>query len=264
MIIPWFFIPHMTYLCQPLDAKAFLSLKHLFKMPNSEVVAWGASNGKRDFFHDIDAVRCRTLKFITIQSSFESTGVWPWNHTQVMNHWGQYSDEETMHMYDEPLSAGEFPSSATNPPPNTYSRIKKLENTVFLLLDDTSPDLRKIRNHMRRAIDAGKSSLYNTELAKMNLTRALKWVSAGITNFHQIVCHCLPGRKISGGTRPRQSEIDSWMDMSKPGRHSTRVASRSLGLTEPGTKSARVLCHNYISSIGFPRFGTSGTFQGPD
>lgn len=49
LIIPWFFISHTTHLCQLLDADAFLSLKHYFKMANSEVVAWGGSNEKRDF-----------------------------------------------------------------------------------------------------------------------------------------------------------------------------------------------------------------------
>lgn len=49
LINPWFFIPHTTHLCQLLDAEAFLSLKHCFKMANSEVVAWGGSNEKRDF-----------------------------------------------------------------------------------------------------------------------------------------------------------------------------------------------------------------------
>jgi hypothetical protein len=78
-IIPWFFIPHTTHLCQPLDAEAFLSLKHHFKMANSERVAWGGSNEKRDFFRNIDTVRRRALKSRTVQSSFESTGIWPWN-----------------------------------------------------------------------------------------------------------------------------------------------------------------------------------------
>ena len=77
-------------------------------------------------------------------------------------------------MYDEPSPAREFPSSATNSPPNSYTRIEKLENTVFLLLkDDTTPNLQKIRKHVRRAIDTGKASLYNAELTEMSLTRAL-------------------------------------------------------------------------------------------
>lgn len=81
-------------------------------------------------------------------------------------------------MYDEPLSAGEFLSSATNSPPNSYSRIEILR-TVVPLLDNPCPDLRKIRKHMRRAIDAGKSSLYNAELAEMSLTRALSHKTPG-------------------------------------------------------------------------------------
>ena len=78
-------------------------------------------------------------------------------------------------MYDEPsLSpAREFPSSATNSPPNSYTHIEKLEKTVFPLLNDPTPDLQKIRKHIRRAIDAGKASLYNAELAEMSLARAL-------------------------------------------------------------------------------------------
>jgi hypothetical protein len=172
LIIPWFFIPHTTHLCQPLDAEAFLSLKHHFKMANNEVVAWGGSNEKRDFFRDIDAVRHRALRSKTVQTSFKSTGIWPLDPTQVLNKLGQYSDEETLRMYDEPSPspAREFPSSVTNSPPNSYLRIAKLEKAVFPLLDNPNPDLRR---HIRRAIDAGKASLYNAELAEISLTRAL-------------------------------------------------------------------------------------------
>jgi hypothetical protein len=181
LIIPWYFVPHTTHLCQPLDAEAFLSLKHHFKMANTEVMAWGGSNEKRDFFREIDAVRHRALRSKTIQTSFKSTGIWPLDPKQVLDNLGQYSDEETLRMYDEPSPspAREFPSSATNSPPNSYSRIAKLEKAVFPLLDDTSPDLRKIRKHIRRAIDAGKSSLYNAELAEMSLTRALSHKTPG-------------------------------------------------------------------------------------
>jgi hypothetical protein len=76
-------------------------------------------------------------------------------------------------MYDEPSPTRDFPSLATKSPPNSYARIEKLEKAVFPLLDNPDPDLHKIRKHLRRAIDAGKSSLYNAELAEISLTRAL-------------------------------------------------------------------------------------------
>ena len=66
LIIPWYFMSQTTYLCSPLNAKASLSLKHYFKTANTEVVAWGGSNEKRDFFHNIDAVRHRALRSKTI------------------------------------------------------------------------------------------------------------------------------------------------------------------------------------------------------
>jgi hypothetical protein len=100
-----------------------------------------------------------------------------------LNNLGQYSDKETLRIYDEPSpspsSAREFPSSATNSPPNSYLCIAKLEKAVFQLLGSPSPDLRKIWKHVRRAIDAGKSSLYNAELAEMSLTRALSHKTPG-------------------------------------------------------------------------------------
>jgi hypothetical protein len=96
-----------------------------------------------------------------------------------VNSWGQYSDEETIRIYDEPSPAREFPSSATNSPPNTYSRISRLEDKVFPLLNDPNPDLQKIRKHVRRAIDAGKASIQNAELAEMSLTRALSHKTPG-------------------------------------------------------------------------------------
>jgi hypothetical protein len=179
-IIPWFFMPHTTHLCQPLDAEAFLSLKHYFKLANNDVVAWGGSNEKRDFFNNIDGIRRDALRTKTVLSSFRSTGIWPWNPKQVLNNLGQYSDEDdTLRWYDEPLPAREFSSSATNSPPNTYSRLSRLEDKVFPLLDDPNPDLQKIRKHVRRAIDAGKASLQNAELAEMSLSRALATKTPG-------------------------------------------------------------------------------------
>jgi hypothetical protein len=72
-----------------------------------------------------------------------------------------------------------IPKFSTNYPPNSYSCLKKLKNTGFPLLDNPNPDLRKIRKHIRRAIDARKSSLYNAELAEMSLTRALSHKTPG-------------------------------------------------------------------------------------
>jgi hypothetical protein len=146
---------------------------------NTKVVAWGGSNEKRDFFRNIDAIRHRALRSKTIQTSFRSTGIWPLDPKQVLDNSGQYSDKETLRIYDEPSPAREFPSLATNSPPNSYARIEKLENTVFPLLNNTTPDLQKIRKHVRRAIDAGKSSLYNAELAEISLTRALSHKTPG-------------------------------------------------------------------------------------
>ncbi|KAJ5616637.1 hypothetical protein N7537_001751, partial [Penicillium hordei] len=37
-IIPFYFLPHTTHLCQPLDGQAFQCLKHYFRKENSEVV----------------------------------------------------------------------------------------------------------------------------------------------------------------------------------------------------------------------------------
>jgi len=37
-IIPHFFLPHTTHLCQPLDGPAFQSLKHHFRTMNNEIV----------------------------------------------------------------------------------------------------------------------------------------------------------------------------------------------------------------------------------
>jgi hypothetical protein len=55
---------------------------------NTEVVAWGGSNEKRDFFRNIDAVRHRALRSKTIQTSFRSTGIWPLDPEQVLDNLG--------------------------------------------------------------------------------------------------------------------------------------------------------------------------------
>lgn len=50
-IIPFYFLPYTTHLCQPLDDQAFQCLKHYFRTVNNKAVMWGGSaSKKRDVF----------------------------------------------------------------------------------------------------------------------------------------------------------------------------------------------------------------------
>jgi hypothetical protein len=67
------------------------------------------------------------------------------------------------------------------------------------LLDNPNPDLEKIRKHIRRAIDTGKSSIQNAELAEMSLTRALSHKTPGKKLISK--------RQVKGATKSPLSSI---------------------------------------------------------
>lgn len=49
-IIPLYFLPSTTHLCQPLDGQEFQCLKLYFRKENSEVVMWGGNVSKKTRF----------------------------------------------------------------------------------------------------------------------------------------------------------------------------------------------------------------------
>jgi hypothetical protein len=116
-IVPWWFIPHMTHRCQPLDNKAFLVLKQKFRKKNNEIVRWGGGDvsDKRHFLQLIKSVRKDAFKSQTIKSSFRNTGIWPSNSHIVCDQIDPgWEDEPVLDMYGHTVlvrlhQTGNFP-----------------------------------------------------------------------------------------------------------------------------------------------------------
>lgn len=110
-IIPYWFLPHTTHLCQPLDGKAFQCLKHYYRQMNNELIRWGGNaDRKRDFFRNIKGVRRNAFKSQTIKSSFRDRGIWPFNAKLVLNaidpNWG---NEPTLQIFNSPSPPPRIP-----------------------------------------------------------------------------------------------------------------------------------------------------------
>ncbi|KAJ9473804.1 hypothetical protein VN97_g13276, partial [Penicillium thymicola] len=175
-IIPYCFIPHTTHLCQPLDSKPFLALKHCYQSNNNAVVQWGGSvDRKTDFFREIVAVR-DTLTTRVIKSGFVYCGISPFNYAMVLNPLKKevdYGNDLVIFGEDEDDgSEVDFPSSTTNSPPRDISRInestRKLEADIELLDSELYTAIRHRAKLLCRS--ARISAELATQLAKDNTT----------------------------------------------------------------------------------------------
>lgn len=193
-IIPWWFIPKMTYRCQTLDNKVFSVLKQKFRKKNNEIVRWGGDVGdKRHFLRLIKSVRKDALKAKTIKASFRDTGIWPVDSHIVCDRIDPgWEDEPVLEMYSTPSPDREFPSSATNSPPNSDQRFSKIENKLQKIFEDDKPDLLKVQKHINRAIQGGKQALQDLALAKSTIKKMqshkipVKKSKRFIIHYHQL------------------------------------------------------------------------------
>jgi DNA-binding transcriptional MerR regulator len=173
-IIPWWFIPKMTHRCQPLDGKPFSVLKQKFRRKNNEIVRWGGDvDDKRHFLQIIKTVRKDTFKSQTIKSSFKDTGLWPYDLHIVCDQIDPgWEDEPVLEIYGHtPSPNREFPSSATNSPPNSDQRFSKVEDKIQTIFEDDELDLPKLQKHINRAIHGGKQAVQDLALAKQTIKR---------------------------------------------------------------------------------------------
>lgn len=172
-IIPWYFIPHTTHLCQPLDSAPFLAPKNFYKKHNNHIVPWGGScDRKVDFFREIQHVR-DALTNQVVRSGFRKTCIWPYDSVILLDplkekiNWGP----DLVIFEDTPDR--EFPSSITNTPPRTVKKIRKSSQKFeaqLEALDDEAYALMKKRG--RLLIEATRENAYlvaqyerdNTEL----------------------------------------------------------------------------------------------------
>jgi hypothetical protein len=82
-IIPFYYISHTTYGCQPLDDTPFQVLKHYYKKYNKKKAFWGGdARLKANFFAGIHDVRMLALTMRTIRQKFQENGIWPVNSEQ--------------------------------------------------------------------------------------------------------------------------------------------------------------------------------------
>lgn len=140
---------------------------------NNEIVRWGGNtDDKRDFLRLIKSVRKNAFKSQTVKSSFRDRGIWPWDGSIVCDtidpHW---EDEPVLQIYGTPSPPREFPSSATNSPPDTDQRFSRLEDKLGTILEDSEPDLAKVQKYLKRAIRGGKLALQNASLAQKTITK---------------------------------------------------------------------------------------------
>lgn len=128
---------------------------------------------KRHFLRMIKTVRKDTFKAQTIKSSFRDTGLWPYDLHIVCDQIDPgWEDEPVLQIYGHtPSPDREFPSSATNSPPNSDQRFSKVENKVQLILENDEPDLPKLQKHIDRAIRGGKQAIQDLALAKQTIKR---------------------------------------------------------------------------------------------
>jgi hypothetical protein len=75
-MIPFAFLPHSTYLCQPLDRTPFLNYKQQFRLMNNKLSFWGGKPyGKADFLRIIQPIRARIFYPRIIRDSFKERGI---------------------------------------------------------------------------------------------------------------------------------------------------------------------------------------------
>lgn len=175
-IIPIWFLPHTTHICQPLDGPVFQSLKHYFRAANTEITMWGGSAEKKgDFFRMIYDVRKQAFTQRTIRSSFKSRGIWPFDPEVILAPLRQKSldiEGPLLRMFNTPSPQPEPSSSATNSPPNTTDRVNKLNTKILDDVKELGEEARRMRRHIRRSMDANILLSQRLALCEADLRKA--------------------------------------------------------------------------------------------
>lgn len=173
-IIPIWFLPHTTHLCQPLDGQAFQCLKHYFRKANNEVVMWGGSaSQKRDFFRMIGNIRRDAFTQRTIRSSFSSRGIYPLDPEMILGPLrAQINDTPVLSIINTPSPPPELHSSATNSPPDTIIRVKKLNDKLLSDLTELTELSKRMQRYIRRSIDANLLLSQRLEICEASLKKS--------------------------------------------------------------------------------------------
>jgi hypothetical protein len=151
--IPYYFIPHTTHICQPLDDVPFQVLKHYYKSANNTEIFWGGDvKQKADFFAGIHDVRVRSLTSRTILHGFRECGIWPIKSEKGLMKLGFSEDNDVLEMPGfvfHDIASGSPPpplsSSLPNSPPVTERKLRKASAKVAKHIQDDTSISPKIR-----------------------------------------------------------------------------------------------------------------------
>jgi hypothetical protein len=134
-----------------------------------------------------------------------------------------WEDEPVLDMYGHtrtPSPDGEFPSSATNSPPNSDQRFSKIENKLALIFEDAEnidSHLRTIQKHTQCAIEGGKQAIQDLALARSTI-RKMQSHKIPIKKSKRIIkgASKSPLSSIAGNSRVvRRCTKESMMDIQK-------------------------------------------------
>jgi hypothetical protein len=110
-----------------------------------------------------------------------------------------WEDELSLEIYGyTPSPDREFPSSATNSPPNSDQRFSKIEDKLAPIFEDPKNkeiDLLKVQKPLKRAIQGGRQALQDLPLAKSTIKRM---------QSHKIPVKKSPLSLIAGNSRVQQ------------------------------------------------------------
>lgn len=170
LIIPFFFLPHTTHLCQPLDGEAFQCLKHYFRTANNEVMIWGGSVArKRDFFRMIHQVREKAFIQRIIRSSFRSRGIYPFDPEAILAPLRRLESEGTPLRIFTPSPPPDISSSVTNSPPDTIARVNKLNTKLIKGLENQNQQMKR---YIQRSMDANSYLTQELDLIKASFKKS--------------------------------------------------------------------------------------------
>lgn len=127
--------PHSTHILQPLDVVVFQPLKHYYNKAIDCIVRDGCLHiTKIEFFMIIQDVWLKSFKKTTILSSFEKTGIHPWNPQLVL----QKIYERVVLAH--PVTPEPQSSPCLYRTPTTYKQINKVAYQIESQIKDLEDD----------------------------------------------------------------------------------------------------------------------------
>lgn len=126
----FYFKPHTTHICQPLDVGVFGPMKQAHRDHIDKATRTGCANyNKIEFLHDWHSIRKQGLKSSTIRHSFRDAGVYPRDPEAALGKWKDLARPKT-----PDWDAGE---SELPPTLQTVRSLTRLSLKVGEIVDDS-------------------------------------------------------------------------------------------------------------------------------